>query len=195
MVIKKLKELKNKNEKYMEHNTQHNIISDSMIEAAENIRKVEIADAKAIVDIYNYYVENTAVSFETEALTVNEMAERIKEISSQFPYFVYEKDGKILGYCYAHQWKERAAYSKTLETTIYIDKDVRHQGLGRIMVKLLIDLCRNEGYRALIACITQGNEASIKMHESLGFKQVSEFKEVGFKFDTWLDVVDLELLL
>lgn len=102
---------------------------------------------------------------------------------------------KYLGYCYAHQWKERAAYSKTLETTIYIDKDVRHQGLGRIMVKLLIDLCRNEGYRALIACITQGNEASIKMHESLGFKQVSEFKEVGFKFDTWLDVVDLELLL
>lgn len=191
----KLKELKNKNEKYMERNTQHNIISDSMIEAAENIRKVEIADAKAIVDIYNYYVENTAISFETEALTVNEMAERIKEISSQFPYFVYEKDGKILGYCYAHQWKERAAYSKTLETTIYIDKDVRHQGLGRIMVKLLIDLCRNEGYRALIACITQGNEASIKMHESLGFKQVSEFKEVGFKFDTWLDVVDLELLL
>ena len=179
----------------MEHNTQHNIISDSMIDAAENIRKVEIADAKAIVDIYNYYVENTAISFETEALTVNEMAERIKDISNKFPYFVYEKDGKILGYCYAHQWKERAAYSKTLETTIYIDKDVRHQGLGRIMVKLLIDLCRNEGYRALIACITQGNEASIKMHESLGFKQVSEFKEVGFKFDTWLDVVDLELLL
>ena len=63
----------------MEHNTQHNIISDSMIDAAENIRKVEIADAKAIVDIYNYYVENTAISFETEPLTVNEMAERIKE--------------------------------------------------------------------------------------------------------------------
>lgn len=100
-----------------------------------------------------------------------------------------------MGYCYAHQWKERAAYSKTLETTIYIDKDATRQGLGRIMVKLLIDICRNEGYRALIACITQGNEASIKMHESLGFKQVSEFKEVGFKFDTWLDVVDLELLL
>lgn len=109
----------------MEHNTQHNIISDSMIEAAENIRKVEIADAKAIVDIYNYYVENTAVSFETETLTVNEMAERIKEISSKFPYFVYEKDGKILGYCYAHQWKERAAYSKTLETTIYITSGAR----------------------------------------------------------------------
>ena len=179
----------------MEHNTQHNIISDSMIDAAENIRKVEIADAKAIVDIYNYYVENTAISFETEPLTVNEMAERIKDISSKFPYFVYEKDGKILGYCYAHQWKERAAYSKTLETTIYIDKDATRQGLGRIMVKLLIDLCRNKGYRALIACITQGNEASIKMHESLGFKQVSEFKEVGFKLDTWLDVVDLELLL
>ena len=74
----------------MEHNTQHNIISDSMIDAAENIRKVEIADAKAIVDIYNYYVENTAISFETEALTVNEMAERIKDISSKFPYFVYD---------------------------------------------------------------------------------------------------------
>lgn len=179
----------------MKSDTQHNIIYDSLIDAAENIRKVDIADAKAIADIYNYYIENTTISFETQPLMVSQMAERIREISCKFPYFVYEKHGKILGYCYAHPWKDRAAYSKTLETTIYIDKRATHQGIGKIMVKLLIDICRNEGYRALIACITQGNEASIKMHESLGFKQVSEFKEVGFKFDSWLDVVDLELLL
>ena len=159
------------------------------------IRNVNATDTQAIAHIYNHYVLNTNISFETQAVTTADMLHRITSISAQYPYLVYEHEGHVVGYCYAHQWKERAAYSKTLETTIYIDKDVRHQGLGRIMVKLLIDLCRNEGYRALIACITQGNEASIKMHESLGFKQVSEFKEVGFKFDTWLDVVDLELLL
>ena len=166
-----------------------------MIDAAENIRKVEIADAKAIVDIYNYYVENTAISFETEALTVNEMAERIKDISSKFPYFVYEKDGKILGYCYAHLWKERVAYSQTLETTIYLHPDYCHRGIGKRLMQQLIEQCRAQGFHALIACITGGNEGSIALHRALGFEQRSCFKEVGRKFGAWLDVVDLELIL
>jgi len=123
------------------------------------------------------------------------MASRIREISTNFPYFVYEEKGKVLGYCYAHLWKQRAAYSKTLETTIYLDKNATGRGIGSLMVKHLIELCREQGYHALIACITEGNEASVRMHEKLGFKQVSEFKEVGRKFGQWLGVVDLEFLL
>jgi len=160
-----------------------------------NIRPVSLADAAAITEIYNHYIKATTITFEVEPIMVEEMASRIREIAAQFPYFVYEQDGKILGYCYAHLWKQRAAYSKTLETTIYLDKEATHQGLGTLMVKHLINLCRAQGYHALIACITEGNEASVKMHEQLGFKQVSEYKEVGEKFGRWLGVVDLEYIL
>ncbi len=161
----------------------------------KKIRPVILEDAGAIVDIYNYFITDTTVTFEVQPLTVEKMAERIREISARFPYFVYEEDGRVLGYCYAHLWKERAAYSKTLETTVYLHKDATHRGIGSLMVNHLVDLCREHGYHALIACITEGNEASVRMHEKLGFRQVSEYKEVGRKFDEWLGVVDLELLL
>ncbi len=160
----------------------------------KQIRPVTLEDAGAIVDIYNYFITDTTVTFEVQPLTVEEMAERIREISARFPYFVYEEDGRVLGYCYAHLWKERAAYSKTLETTVYLHKDATHRGIGSLMVNHLVDLCREQGYHALIACITEGNEASVRMHEKLGFRQVSEYKEVGRKFGEWLGVVDLELL-
>ncbi len=164
-------------------------------EEMKHIRPVRLSDAKALVDIYNHYIKETTITFETEPITAEEMANRIKDISAQFPYFVYEKDGEILGYCYAHLWKQRAAYSHSLETTIYLHKDATHQGIGSLMVNHLIDLCRAQGFHALIACITEGNEASVRMHERLGFKQVSEFKEVGRKFGRWLGVVDLEYIL
>lgn len=159
------------------------------------VRPIMQSDAEAITEIYNHYIKETAITFEVEPITAEEMASRIREISTNFPYFVYEEKGKVLGYCYAHLWKQRAAYSKTLETTIYLDKDAIGRGMGSLMVKHLIELCREQGYHALIACITEGNEASVRMHEKLGFKQVSEFKEVGRKFGQWLGVVDLEFLL
>lgn len=159
------------------------------------IRPVTLADAEAITEIYNHYIRETTVTFEIEPITAEEMANRIKDISARFPYFVYEKGGKVLGYCYAHLWKQRAAFSKTLETTIYIDRHAVRQGIGCQMMRHLIELCRAQGYHSLVACITEGNEASVKMHESLGFWQASVFKEVGNKFGRWLGVVDLEYIL
>ena len=141
------------------------------------IRTVKFQDARAIANIYNEYIKNSVISFETEPLSLQEMQSRIVEISAHFPYYVYEQqDGEILGYCYAHLWKERDAYKHTL------------------MQRLIGECCR-QGYHALIACITEGNEASILMHSKLGFKQVSHFEKVGFKFGRWLGVVDYELLL
>lgn len=159
------------------------------------IRKVALTDAKAIVDIYNEYILNTTISFEVEALTEEQMRGRIEDISSRFVYLVYEEDGKILGYCYAHPWKERAAYGHTLETTVYLSPAAKGHGIGHRLMEVLIDECRKQGFHALIACITGGNEASCHLHEKLGFKQVSSFEKVGRKFDRWLDVVDYELLL
>lgn len=160
------------------------------------IRNVTSADAQAITDIYNEYITHTTISFETEPLSCGEMLERINSISAEFPYYVYEDaDGNIGGYCYAHKWKDREAYSRTLETTIYLATGYQRRGIGSELMLRLIDECRHRGAVALIACITSDNTASIKMHSALGFEQMSHFKNVGIKFGKLLDVVDLELLL
>jgi len=159
------------------------------------IRKVTIEDAEDIARIYNHYVSATTISFETELVTQQVMAERIAETSANYPYFVYETDGNVMGYCYAHQWKERAAYVHTLETTVYLAQESIGKDVGTELMKRLIDACRAAGYKSLVACITAENVASCAFHERLGFKKVSHFKAVGRKFGRWLDVVDYELLL
>jgi phosphinothricin acetyltransferase len=162
------------------------------------IRDLQASDAEAITKIYNWYVLEGDQSFETEALSVEAMRDRALHIHESYPYFVavdHDAGDKVLGYCYVHPWKERAAYSHTFETTIYLALDARHHGVGRMLMTRLIEECRARGYRALIACITGNNTESISFHLSLGFKQVSHFKQVGYKHGQWLDVIDLELLL
>ena len=147
------------------------------------IRDVKPQDATAITKIYNEYITNSIISFETEPLTEEDM------LSSKYPYLVYETDGIVVGYCYAHTWKERAAYRYTAETTVYLSPAYTGRGIGTLLMQKLIEECRNKNYRALIACITDDNIASKSLHIRLGFKKV------GLKFDRWLDVVDYELLL
>lgn len=159
------------------------------------IREVRPDDAAQIAGIYNHYILETTISFETQPLSAEDMRIRIEEISSYFPYFVAENNGKLTGYCYAHPWKERAAYCKTLETTIYLASETKGKGLGTRLMTQLIKECRNRGYHALIACITAENEESCQFHERLGFKKVSHFEQVGQKFGRWLDVADYELIL
>ncbi len=159
------------------------------------IRPVRLDDAGRIASIYNKYVSATTITFETEPVSVEVMRGRINSISSAFPYFVYEYDGVVLGYCYAYLWKEREAYSKTLETTVYLAPEACHQGIGTQLMRHLIEDCRRQGYHALVACVTADNLPSIHLHQHLGFRQVSRFSEVGRKFDRWLDVIDLELIL
>ncbi len=160
-----------------------------------NIRKAQPADAEGIANIYNKYVLHSTASFETTPVSTEDMRRRIEGIAARHPCYVCEEDGEILGYCYAHPWKERAAYLHTWETTVYIARPHCGKGIGRHLMETLIDACRNEGCHALIACITGGNTASIALHQRLGFRQVSLFKEVGCKHGQWLDVVDYELLL
>lgn len=160
-----------------------------------NLRDVRLSDAADITAIYNHYIRLTDISFETEELTVADMAKRIEDISSSFPYIVAEVDDMVVAYCYAHLWKERAAYGSTLETTVYVAPDRQRQRLGERLMLRLIDDCRLRGYHALIACITGGNEASILLHEKLGFRRASCFREVGRKFGRLIDVVDYELIL
>ena len=152
-------------------------------------------DAAALAEIYNDYVLNTTISFETEPLNEEQMLKRIVGFATEYPYLVYEENGVVLGHCYAHRWKERAAYAHTWESTIYLSPQACGKGVGAALMQELIARCRAAGCRVLIACITQGNERSCRFHESLGFRQVSHFQAVGMKFGKLLDVVDYQLNL
>ncbi len=159
------------------------------------IREMVPSDVPEITKLYNHYIVNGTETFETRVLTEEQMLSRAMWIALDNPFYVAPRDRTIAGFCYAHTWKERAAYSGTAETTVYVSPDYLRQGLGTSLMRRLIPDCRQRGYRALVACITADNEASIRLHEKLGFVRVSHFRQVGFKDGRWLDVVDYELLL
>lgn len=160
------------------------------------IRTVCLEDALRIGEIYNHYVRNTAISFETEAVGVTDIAQRIEKIvGAGYPYYVYELEGKVVGYAYLSSWKDRSAYRTTAEVSIYIDKDCLKRGIGKILMQHLIDNLENSGFHAIVACITMPNILSVALHEKFGFKQISHFREIGCKFGQWQDVGHWLLIL
>ena len=159
------------------------------------IRPLRLEDAKDLASIYSYYVTHTPITFDTVPPDEKNMNLRLNDIYGIFPAFIVEENGHIVGYCYAHTWKEKAAYNHTVETTIYIHPEYTQKGYGTLLMNTLINACREQNIHTLIACITYPNPSSIQMHERLGFKKVSHFKEVGKKFGQWLDVVDYELII
>jgi len=159
------------------------------------IRNYCSGDIRKLTEIYNWYVLNSTATFDTEPITDAGMCDKIESILLKFPCLVFEEKGIVIGYAFAHLWKAKPAYSKTLETTIYIDHNHLRQGIGRKLMEELIFSCRQLEYRALIACITQDNNGSIRLHEALGFRKVSHFEKVGEKFGLQLNVEDFELFL
>ncbi|GLI55582.1 N-acetyltransferase [Propionigenium maris DSM 9537] len=159
------------------------------------IRDAKIEDAQDICGIYNHYIKNTPTTFETERVSEDIMVERIVNISENFFWIVYEKDGRILGYAYASSFKSRSAYNNSVECSIYIRADEKGKGIGSTLLSQLINRCRERGFHTIIGTITLPNEGSIALHEKFGFKKAAHFKEVGYKFNTWIDVGSWQLLL
>jgi phosphinothricin acetyltransferase len=145
-------------------------------------------DAAEICVIYNHYVETGFISFETESVSESEMASRIQNISSTYPYLVYEEQGKVLAYAYANLWKARAAYKHSLETTIYASPDIMLKGVGRALYQGIFDALDRNTVHTLMAVIALPNEASVGFHEKMGYEKAGHFKEVGKKFGDWIDV-------
>jgi L-amino acid N-acyltransferase YncA len=160
------------------------------------LRAATPADAAAIAAIYNHYVLNTIVTFEEEAVSADEIASRIREVQDAgIPWYVWDEHGRVLGYTYASKWKSRCSFRYSLETTVYLDPAATGRGLGRQLYTALIEALRTQKYHALIGGISIPNPASIALHEKLGFQKIGHFKEVGWKFNQWIDVGYWELTL
>lgn len=153
------------------------------------IRPAEPRDAAAITAIYNHYIANTTITFEEEAITAQDIAERIEEIgSANLPWLVAEEDGAIVGYAYASKWKGRCAYRYSVECAVYFSPSSVSKGWGTKLYDALFAVLREKSIHVVIGGIALPNPASVALHEKLGMKKVAHFSEVGFKFDRWLDV-------
>lgn len=159
------------------------------------IRNVEPQDISEICNIYNHYIAHTTITFEEEPISVEEIQKRINEVTLAYPWLVYEENGTVVGYAYASRWKPRAAYKHSVELSIYLANDKLGKGFGRKLYQALLDELKKKDVHALIGGMSLPNEPSRKLHESLGFLKIAEFKEVGYKFQQWIDVGYWELIL
>jgi L-amino acid N-acyltransferase YncA len=153
------------------------------------VRPVALRDAAAVARIYNYYVAETIVTFEEDAVAVDEMERRIQEVAAaSLPWLVAEQGGEVRGYAYATGWKRRRGYRFSVEVTVYLDRSSARRGIGSRLYAELIPALRAAGFHLAIGGIALPNDASVRLHEKFGFVKVAHFKEVGIKFDRWIDV-------
>lgn len=153
-----------------------------------NIRPARLKDAYEIKEIYNYYILNSVATFEENPISVEEMKNRIQSTIVNFPWLVYEVDEKIMGYAYAKDWKLRAAYRQTVESSVYLNPTSLNKGVGSMLYNALINTLIQKNMHVIIGGVSLPNDTSIALHEKFGFKKVAHFKEVGFKFEKWVDV-------
>ena len=159
------------------------------------IRSATSDDGAQICEIYNHYVLYTAVTFEEEAVTPEEMARRIGEIVPKLPWLVWEEDSRVLGYCYAKPWRPRFAYRYSVECTVYVHIDACGRGIGSQLYRELMSDLQERGFHAAIGGILVPNNASVALHETRGCEKVAHFRQVGWKFGKWHDVGYWELIL
>lgn len=153
------------------------------------IRPARATDADAICAIYNHYVATTTISFEEAPVTGAEMAQRIAAVvDADLPWLVMLEAGTLVGYAYATKWRVRAAYRYSVESSIYMAPQSAGQGVGRVLYEALLAELRERDLHLVIGGIAQPNEASVRLHERLGFEKVAHFSEVGLKFGRWIDV-------
>ena len=153
--------------------------------------KVRIAspgDAGDMLDIYAPFVRGTAVTFENEALPVEDFARRVAEVIERFPWLACEDSGRVIGYAYATPHRARHAYRWSVETSIYVAEGRRKSGVGRALYGALLEILRIQGLCNAYAGITLPNAESAGFHESFGFRLIGTFPSVGYKLGAWHDV-------
>jgi len=153
-----------------------------------NLRLATPADAAGILNIYAPYIENTSLTFETEVPSVADFADRISHYLENWPWLVYEIDGKIAGYTYASRHRERTAYQWSVESSVYIHSDFHRSGIARILYTALFQLLKLQGFNTVYAVINLPNDKSVAFHEKLGFTYFATYEKVGYKLGQWKNV-------
>ncbi len=163
------------------------------------IRIATTEDAKNLLDIYEPYVRNTAITFEYDVPSITEFTDRILRILKKYPYILLEENDQILGYAYASPFKERSAYNWSVETSIYLNKDARGKGYGRQLHDALEKLLKSMGIISMCACIgvPRGEDPyldnnSVDFHSHMGYRMVGTFSHSGYKFGRWYDMSWME---
>jgi L-amino acid N-acyltransferase len=158
-------------------------------------RMATIDDAEAIAAIYNHYIRTSTATFDTEEKSVDDRIAWLADHGGPYPVLVAERDGQVVAWGALTKWGTRCAYRHSVEISVYVAPDATRLGLGPALCATLIERARDLGHHAVISQVVSENEPSLKMGERLGFENVGMLRQVGRKFDRWLDVVLMELLI
>jgi phosphinothricin acetyltransferase len=159
-------------------------------------RLVERRDAEALRAIYNVEVLDSTVTFDLRPRTASEQLAWIDEHSGGHPAIVaVDRRDAVIGFASLTPYRPRPAYATSVEDSVYVHRDIRGRGLGRLLLTELVDLARDHGFHAIIGRIVGDHDVSIALHASLGFDLVGREREIGRKFNRWLDVVTMQKLL
>ena len=175
---------------------------ETAVSSGIRIREAAVDDAARLLEIYAFYVEKTAITFEYDVPSLEEFRGRIAHIKERYPYLVIERDGVIEGYAYAGVFKDRAAYDRSCEMTIYLDREAVGEGLGRKLYEALEEALKAQGMLNLYACIGYPDEPdeyldynSAQFHEHLGYRTVGTFHQCGYKFGRWYSMIWMEKMI
>lgn len=161
-----------------------------------SLRKAEAADIAAILEITNYEILNSTVLYEYEARSLDTQLQWFNDkMANGWPVLVAELNGAVVGFGTFGKFRERIAYRFSVEHSVYVHKDHRGKAIGNALMVELIRLAKTQGYHTMIAGIDSSNMGSVEFHRKFGFEAIGTFKEVGFKFDKWLNVVFMQLIL
>lgn len=159
------------------------------------IRAATESDLVAINDIYNHYVHHSSCTYQEEPETLEARRKWFEHHGEKHPVIVAELDGRVVGWGSLSAFHPRSAYSRTVENSVYIHHEHQRRGIGSLLLEDLIVRARKLGHHAIIAGIDGEQAASVALHAKFGFEKVGHLKQVGFKFDRWLDVIYMELRL
>ena len=160
------------------------------------VRDATAQDGEALAGIYNAYIRTSTATFEEDTIDASIMESRIKNtLSDGYDWLVAEDAGQVIGYAYSSRWMARPAYRFTVEVSVYVAKEAHGKGIGRALYDALFERLRAKDYHTVIGIITLPNPASVRLHESYGMEKVAHYREVGRKFDQWIDVGQWQAVL
>ena len=152
------------------------------------VRLARDTDIPAITGSNDWYIARTAANFHAQLTGEEAMLDQWRHTRERYPWLVAEASGAVIGFARASPWKGRCAYDWSAEVTVYVHHEHHREGAGAALYVRLFEILRNQGYRTVLAGITQPNQASVRLHERMGMTKVGHMKRVGWKFQAWHDV-------